>query len=114
MVAQRDAGGGQPQPARMPHEQRMPDGVLEILDLAAQRRLRDVQPPGRRGNVQRFRDRQEGEGPEMPQLHLRAGEVDRLIRHRSVRDGPRGFANAHERAGKNAGGKAAGQLREAD
>ena len=61
------AGGGQFHAARQPFEQRDAEFVLERLDLGAQRRLTDVKPVGRAGQVSRLGDRREA--PELVELH---------------------------------------------
>src|SRR5438067_1298728 len=61
----------QPYAARQPLEQRDPQLVLERADLAAQRRLRDVQPGGRASYVALL-----GNGDEV--LELREAHVRKL------------------------------------
>ncbi len=61
------AGRGQFHAARQPFEQRDAEFVLERLDLGAQRRLTDVKPIGRAGQVSRLGDRREA--PELVKLH---------------------------------------------
>jgi hypothetical protein len=53
------ASGGQLDPSARAQEQRRAERVLELADLVAQRRLRDVQPRGGAAEVEFLGDGQE-------------------------------------------------------
>jgi hypothetical protein len=59
LVEQRSARGGELDPSARAHEQRRTEGVLELADLTAQRRLRDVQARGGAAEMEFLSDGQE-------------------------------------------------------
>lgn len=75
MGEERLAGGSEAGGGRLPHEQVGTEVPLEQADLLRQRRLRDVEPLGRSGEVQLL-----GHGHEVPEVAQRDGPVPRHVR----------------------------------